>query len=119
MDTAFEPINWGMGEIRWFKRVEGAKAQALEARAAAQARGLYDWLTRALGVTTTGSAARFSAGRICRSSLSERRCGLGNWPARTFAAGPMARTRQRTPSVQKPPSGCGFDQRHDAWSRTP
>jgi glutathione S-transferase len=47
MDTAFEPINWGMGEIRWFKRVEGAKAQALEARAAAQARGLYDWLARA------------------------------------------------------------------------
>jgi glutathione S-transferase len=49
MDTAFEPINWGMGEIRWFKRAEGAKAQALEARAAAQARGLYDWLARALG----------------------------------------------------------------------
>ncbi len=49
MDTAFEPINWGLGEIRWFKRVEGERARALEARASAQARGLYEWLTRQLG----------------------------------------------------------------------
>jgi glutathione S-transferase len=49
MDTAFEPINWGMGEIRWFRRAEGARAQEIERRAAAQARGLYDWLTRMLG----------------------------------------------------------------------
>jgi len=49
MDTAFEPINWGMGEIRWFKRAEGARAAEIERRAAAQARGLYDWLARALG----------------------------------------------------------------------
>jgi glutathione S-transferase len=49
MDTAFEPINWGMGEIRWFKRAEGERARVIEARAAGQARGLYEWLTRALG----------------------------------------------------------------------
>jgi glutathione S-transferase len=49
MDTAFEPINWGMGEIRWFKRAQGAQAAEIERRAAAQARGLYDWLSRMLG----------------------------------------------------------------------
>jgi glutathione S-transferase len=49
MDTAFEPINWGMGEIRWFKRAEGERARIIEARAIGQARGLYDWLARALG----------------------------------------------------------------------
>ena len=27
MDTLFEPINWGMGEIRWFKRAEGERAR--------------------------------------------------------------------------------------------
>ena len=32
MDTAFEPINWGMGEIRWFKRAEGERARVIEAR---------------------------------------------------------------------------------------
>ncbi len=49
MDTAFEPINWGMGEVRWFKRAEGERARVLEASAHAQARGLYGWLTRHLG----------------------------------------------------------------------
>jgi glutathione S-transferase/RNA polymerase-associated protein len=49
MDTLFEPINWGMGEIRWFKRAEGERARTIEARAMAQARGIYEWLTRHLG----------------------------------------------------------------------
>jgi glutathione S-transferase/RNA polymerase-associated protein len=49
MDTNFEPINWGLGEIKWFKRATGERARTLEARAHAQARGLYDWLTRHLG----------------------------------------------------------------------
>jgi glutathione S-transferase/RNA polymerase-associated protein len=49
MDTSFEPINWGLGEIKWFKRAEGERARTIEARAHAQARGLYDWLARHLG----------------------------------------------------------------------
>ncbi|HTP75559.1 MAG TPA: glutathione S-transferase family protein [Rhizomicrobium sp.] len=49
MDTQFEPINWGMGEIRWFKRAEGERARTLEAHAVSQARGIYAWLTRQLG----------------------------------------------------------------------
>jgi len=49
MDTSFEPINWGLGEIKWFKRAGGERARMLEARAHAQARGLYDWLSRYLG----------------------------------------------------------------------
>jgi glutathione S-transferase len=49
MDTSFEPINWGLGEIKWFKRAEGERARTIEARAASQARGIYEWLTRQLG----------------------------------------------------------------------
>jgi glutathione S-transferase len=49
MDTHFEPINWGVGEIRWFKRAQGERARTLEAHAMRQARGIYDWLTRQLG----------------------------------------------------------------------
>lgn len=59
MDTSFEPINWGLGEIRWFKRVEGERARALEARASAQARGLYEWLTRQLGGAEWFGGERF------------------------------------------------------------
>ncbi|MBL6940412.1 MAG: glutathione S-transferase family protein [Alphaproteobacteria bacterium] len=49
MDTLFEPINWGMGEIRWFRRAEGERARHIEAHAAKQARGTYAWLERHLG----------------------------------------------------------------------
>ena len=34
MDTHFEPINWGLSELRWFKRAEGDQAAAIEAAAA-------------------------------------------------------------------------------------
>ena len=49
MDTHFEPINWGLGELRWFKRAEGERARVIEARAASQARDFYAWLERHLG----------------------------------------------------------------------
>ena len=49
MDTHFEPINWGMGEVKWFKRATGERARTLEASAHGQARGIYAWLTRHLG----------------------------------------------------------------------
>lgn len=49
MDTSFEPINWGLGEIKWFKRATGERARTLESRAQAQAGGLYSWLTQHLG----------------------------------------------------------------------
>jgi glutathione S-transferase/RNA polymerase-associated protein len=49
MDTIYEPINWGLGEIRWFKRAEGQQARVIEARAAAQARDFFGWLERQLG----------------------------------------------------------------------
>jgi glutathione S-transferase len=49
MDTAYEPINWGLGEIRWFKRAEGSLAETITGRAQEQLTGLYAWLTRELG----------------------------------------------------------------------
>jgi glutathione S-transferase/RNA polymerase-associated protein len=49
MDTLYEPINWGLGELRYFKRAEGEQARVIEARAAAQARDFYAWLERQLG----------------------------------------------------------------------
>ena len=50
MDTHYEPINWALGELRWFKRAEGEKARVLEARAAGQARNFDDRQTLHLHV---------------------------------------------------------------------
>ncbi len=49
MDTHFEAINWGLSEIRWFRRAEGAAAEALTAAARRQTDGFYAWLERELG----------------------------------------------------------------------
>ena len=65
MDTSFEPINWGLGEIKWFKRAQGERARALEARASAQARGIYEWLTRQLGDKEWFGGATFGWGDLC------------------------------------------------------
>src|SRR6478609_12056446 len=49
-DTLYEAINWGLSEIRWFKRAEGAKAEEMKATAARQTAELQAWLRGKLGV---------------------------------------------------------------------
>lgn len=104
MDTAFEPINWGMGEIRWFKRAEGAQAAEIERRAAAQARGLYDWLTRLLGEQTWFGGDRFGWADLSVVPYLNGAKGLGigphdgsplgRWLARANARPAVAKTAQ-------------------------
>jgi glutathione S-transferase len=48
-DTLYEAINWGLSEIRWFKRAEGAKAEQMKATAARQTAELQAWLADKLG----------------------------------------------------------------------
>ncbi len=102
MDTLFEPINWGMGEIRWFKRAEGERARTIEAHAAQQARGIYAWLTRHLGTQSWFGGESFgwadlsvvpylNGARGNGSSDPDKNSPLGQWLARANAR----------PSVQK------------------
>ena len=49
MDTHYEPINWGLNEIRVFRRAEGDLAARIEARATRQIEGYFAWLERQLG----------------------------------------------------------------------
>jgi glutathione S-transferase len=49
MDTHFEAINWGVSEIRWFRRAEGAKADVILATAKAQTESFFAWLEKQLG----------------------------------------------------------------------
>jgi glutathione S-transferase/RNA polymerase-associated protein len=65
MDTHYEAINWGLGEIRYFKRAEGPAANALEMRAAAQLRGFHNWLERHLGDSPWFNGPNFGWGDLC------------------------------------------------------
>ena len=48
-DTQYEAINWGWGEILWFKRAEGALAEHLQAEARRQTGVMQAWLSDRLG----------------------------------------------------------------------
>ena len=49
MDTHYEAINWGLGELEFFGRGAGTSADALHERAKTQTHAWQRWLTVALG----------------------------------------------------------------------
>ena len=49
MDTHYEAINWGLGELEFFGRGAGTLADALHERAKTQTHAWQRWLTVALG----------------------------------------------------------------------
>ena len=101
MDTSFEPINWGMGEIKWFRRLEGERARVLEARAAGQARGIYAWLTRQLGSREWFGDSKFGWADLSVAPYlnGARGNGLGPSPSSPLGAW-LARANERA-SVRK------------------
>lgn len=104
MDTLYEPINWGLGELRYFKRAEGERARAIEARAAAQARDFFGWLERQLGdqewICGVFGWADLSVIPYINGSTGlgvgpEASSKLGQWQARANARTSIAQTAQQ------------------------
>ncbi|MBN9535545.1 MAG: glutathione S-transferase family protein, partial [Alphaproteobacteria bacterium] len=58
-DTLYEAINWGLSEIRWFKRAEGEQAEKMLATAARQTAELQAWLAERLGSKPWFNGDRF------------------------------------------------------------
>jgi len=48
-DTHYEAVNWGFGEIFWYKRASGVLADKMKAEAVRQTAILQAWLTERLG----------------------------------------------------------------------
>ena len=65
MDTHYEPINWGLGEIHFFRRAEGELAEALGERAAAQT-AAWRAGSSASSASAPGSTASASAAATSR-----------------------------------------------------
>jgi glutathione S-transferase/RNA polymerase-associated protein len=81
MDTHFEAINWGLSEIRWFKRAEGEDAERLRARAAEQTEGAYAWLERRLAGRPWFNGEDFGWGDLAVVPFVNGSVGHGNPPA--------------------------------------
>jgi hypothetical protein len=99
MDTHYEPINWGLSEIRSFKRATGDLAEKLEKRANEQIDGYYSWLEKQLGDREWFNGEHFGWGDLSVIPYLDGTRGHGRWPARdTPLAAWMQRANQR-PSV--------------------
>jgi glutathione S-transferase/RNA polymerase-associated protein len=82
MDTQFEAINWGLGEIHRFRRADGDLASALVAKAATQTAGFYAWLERELGDRPWFNGAGFGRGDLSVVPYVNGALAFDNAPAR-------------------------------------
>lgn len=101
MDTHYEPSNWGMGELCWFKRAEGERARVIETRAAAQARDFYLWLERQLGDGPWFCGETFGWADLSVIPYINGSAGLGIGPAVASKLGQWQARANARPSVAK------------------
>jgi glutathione S-transferase len=99
MDTHYEAINWGLSELRWFKRAEGELGQSITQAAERQLKSFYVWLERQLGARTWFNGESFGWGDLAVAPYLNGSVGHGfPPPAGSRLAEWLARVNAR-PSV--------------------
>lgn len=103
MDCHYEPINWALSEIRYFRRAEGELAERLVAAAAEQTRRLQAWLSEQLGAGEWFGGDEFGwadlavvpfvNGSAGFALAPEPRSPLADWLGRANSRPSVARTR--------------------------
>lgn len=81
MDTHFEAINWGLSEIRWFRRAEGELADKILSEAARQTQGFFAYLERQLENREWFNGEAFGWGDLVVAPYVNGSVGHGNPPA--------------------------------------
>ena len=82
-DTHYEAVNWGFGEILWFKRATGELAEKMTAEAARQTSVLQDWLTERLGTSPWFGGETFGWADAAVAPMVNRSVYYGMGPAAT------------------------------------
>ena len=98
-DSQYEAINWGFGEILWFRRAIGVLAEQLRDVAARDTLTMQTWLTERLGTADWFGGDRFGRADAAVAPMVNRSVHYGLGPA---AGTPLARWHQRAgehPSV--------------------
>jgi glutathione S-transferase/RNA polymerase-associated protein len=99
MDTHFEAIIWGLGELSWFRRAEGAQAEAIRADAARQLEGFYAWLERQLGESEWFNGGAFGWGDLVVVPFVNGAVGHGHAPPRDSRLSAWLARANARPSV--------------------
>ncbi len=80
-DSQYEAINWGFGELLWFRRAEGALLETLRAAAARDTGALQAWLAARLGDADWFGGAGFGWADAAVAPMVNRSVHYGMGPA--------------------------------------
>ena len=115
MDTHFEAVNWGMGELNWFRRAEGDLAKTLTDTAARQTQGFFAWLEDQLGERAWFNGEAFGWGdlsvvpyvgtAISVGNRPEAGSRLATWLERAMARDSVSKTVAEARAFSMPTSG--------------
>lgn len=98
-DTQYEAVNWGFGELLWFRRAEGELAETLKAAAIRDTAAMQAWLADRLGEAAWFGGDRFGSADAAAAPMVNRSVHYGLGPT---SGSPLAnwhmRLKQR-PSV--------------------
>ncbi|MEQ8486540.1 MAG: glutathione S-transferase family protein [Pseudomonadales bacterium] len=96
-DTLYEAVNWGLGELIWFRRAEGELAASLRAAAARQTAELQSWLAARLGNRAWFNGEAFGWADVCVAPFLNRSRYYGLGAAEDSAlAGWLTRVAERS-----------------------
>jgi glutathione S-transferase/RNA polymerase-associated protein len=101
MDRHYEPLNWALGEIRYFQRAKGDLAQKLEGAAAKEAQGIFGWLDATLGDREWFGGDRFGWGDLSVAPYLNGSRGFGIAPAAGSRLAAWAQRANARPSVKQ------------------
>lgn len=79
-DTEYEAVNWGLAEVRWFKRAEGDLAQELEKQGKHHVETIQQWLTEKLGSSPWFGGDEFGWADAAVAPILNRSVTLGLGP---------------------------------------
>lgn len=100
-DTYYEAINWGLMEIRAWKRASGELANQIESKARAQTAGVQAWLERELGAAEYFNGASFGYGDLCVYPFVRGSAVWGIEPKRGSALAAWLERAEKRESVHK------------------
>lgn len=114
-DSQYEAINWGFGELLWFRRAEGELRETLKAAAARDTAAVQAWLTEKLGTADWFGGENFGWADAAAAPMVNRSIHYGMGPA---PGSPLALWRERIgkrPSVAE--TFAEFDVAAEAMTR--
>lgn len=101
MDTQFEAITWGLGELNFFKRAEGDLKAQIESRARDQAAAFFAMLEARLGKADWFNGADFGWGDLSVAPFLNGAAGFGIAPETGSALSAWAARANARESVRQ------------------